>query len=193
MTLLILGLILFLGMHSIRIFAEDFRSAQVARFGLLGWKAIYALISLLGFVLLCYGYGEARLSPLMIWNPPVWTRHLAALLTIPAFILLAAAYVPGTRIKQRVGQPMVIAVKVWALAHLLANGTLADVLLFGSFLVWAVLDTISSNRRDRAAGVTYSCGPLSRDISAVIIGLVAWVIFALWLHGPLIGVRPFGG
>ena len=193
MTLLILGLILFLGMHSIRICAEGFRSAQVARFGLLGWKAIYSVISLLGFVLIIYGYGEARLSPVVIWNPPVWTRHLAALLTIPAFILLAAAYVPGTRIKQKVGQPMVISVKVWAFAHLLANGMLADVLLFGSFLAWAVADTISANRRDRAAGITYAAGPLSRDIGAVLIGLVAWVVFALWLHGPLIGVRPFGG
>ena len=193
MILLILGLILFLGIHSIRIFADGLRSRQVEKFGLLGWKAIYSIIALLGFVLIIYGYGEARLAPVVVWTPPVWTRHLAALLTIPAFILLVAAYVPGTRIKQRVGQPMVASVKIWAFAHLLANGTLADVLLFGAFLAWAVLDLISANRRDRAAGVVYATGPLSRDISAVVIGLAAWVVFALWLHGPLIGVRPFGG
>jgi len=193
MILLILGLILFLGMHSIRIFADGLRSRQVEKFGLLGWKAIYSIIALLGFVLIIYGYGEARLAPVVVWTPPVWTRHLAALLTIPAFILLMAAYVPGTRIKQKVGQPMVASVKIWAFAHLLANGTLADVLLFGAFLAWAVLDFISANRRDSAAGVVYATGPLSRDISTVVIGLAAWVVFALWLHGPLIGVRPFGG
>ena len=192
MSLLILGLILFLGMHSIRICADNFRSAQVARFGLNGWKAIYSVISLLGFALLIYGYGQARLSSVVIWNPPLWTRHLAALLTIPAFILLVAAYVPGTRIKMKVGQPMVASVKIWAFAHLLANGTLADMLLFGSFLAWAVLDIISANRRDRVAGVVYTTGPLARDISAVVIGLVGWAVFAFWLHGPLIGVRPFG-
>ena len=179
-------------MHSIRICADNFRSAQVARFGLNGWKAIYSVISLLGFALLIYGYGQARLSPVVIWNPPLWTRHLAALLTIPAFILLVAAYVPGTRIKMKVGQPMVASVKIWAFAHLLANGTLADMLLFGSFLAWAVLDIISANRRDRVAGVVYTTGPLARDISAVVIGLVGWAVFAFWLHGPLIGVRPFG-
>ena len=193
MSLLILGLILFLGIHSIRIFADGLRSRQVEKFGLLGWKAIYSIIALLGFVLIIYGYGEARLAPVVVWTPPVWTRHLAALLTIPAFILLVAAYVPGTRIKQKVGQPMVASVKIWAFAHLLANGTLADVLLFGAFLAWAVLDLISANRRDRAAGVVYATGPLSRDISAVVIGLAVWAVFALWLHGPLIGVRPFGG
>lgn len=192
MSLLILGLILFLGMHSIRICADNFRSAQVARFGLNGWKAIYSVISLLGFALLIYGYGQARLSSVVIWNPPLWTRHLAALLTIPAFILLVAAYVPGTRIKMKVGQPMVASVKIWAFAHLLANGTLADMLLFGSFLAWAVLDIISANRRDRVAGVVYTTGSLARDISAVVIGLVGWAVFAFWLHGPLIGVRPFG-
>jgi len=139
MSLLILGLILFLGIHSIRIFADGLRSRQVEKFGLLGWKAIYSIIALLGFVLIIYGYGEARLAPVVVWSPPVWTRHLAALLTIPAFILLVAAYVPGTRIKQKVGQPMVASVKIWAFAHLLANGALADVLLFGAFLAWAFL------------------------------------------------------
>lgn len=193
MTLLIVGLILFLGMHSIRIFADGLRSRQVEKFGLLGWKAIYSIIALLGFVLIIYGYGEARLAPVVVWTPPVWTRHLAALLTIPAFILLVAAYVPGTHIKQKVGQPMVASVKIWAFAHLLANGTLADVLLFGTFLVWAVLDFISANRRDRAAGIVYPAGSLARDMTVVIIGLLAWAAFALWLHAALIGVRPFGG
>jgi uncharacterized membrane protein len=192
MTLLILGLILFLGTHSVRIFAEDWRGRQVARLGEQRWKGIYSLVSLAGFVFLVWGYGMARAEPVLLWNPPVWTRHLAALLTIPAFILLVAAYVPGTRIKAAVKHPMVLGVKVWAFSHLIANGTLADVLLFGSFLVWAVVDYRSARGRDRAAGTRYVAGPISRDILAVVIGLVAWAAFAMWLHGLLIGVRPFG-
>jgi len=192
MTVLILGLILFLGTHSLRIFADDWRGRQVARLGEQRWKGIYSLVSLAGFALLVWGYGMARAEPVLLWSPPVWTRHLAALLTVPAFILLVAAYVPGTRIKAAVGHPMVLGVKTWAFSHLIANGTLADVLLFGSFLVWAVVDYRSAKARDRAAGTRYVAGPVSRDILAVVIGLVAWAAFALWLHGMLIGVRPFG-
>jgi len=192
MTALILGLILFLGTHSVRIFAEDWRGRQVARLGEQRWKGIYSLVSLAGFALLVWGYGMARAEPVLLCSPPVWTRHLAALLTIPAFILLVAAYVPGTRIKAAVKHPMVVGVKVWAFSHLIANGTLADVLLFGSFLVWAVVDYRSAKARDRAAGTRYVAGPISRDILAVVIGLVAWAAFAMWLHGLLIGVRPFG-
>lgn len=192
MTLLVAGLIVFLGTHSARIFAEGFRTRLIARMGEKPWKAVYSVISLIGFVIIVYGYGTARMEPVILWAPPVWTRHLAALLTIPAFILLAAAYVPGTRIKAKVGHPMVLGVKVWAFAHLIANGTLADVVLFGGFLVWAVADYIAARRRDRAAGITYAVGPVSRDITAVMIGLVAWVVFAIWLHGLLISVKPFG-
>lgn len=193
MTLLILGLLLFLGTHSVRIFADDFRTRRVAAMGLNPWKGLYSLLSIAGFVLIVYGYGAARLDPQVLFVPPLWTRHLAALLTIPAFILLAAAYVPGTRIKRAVGHPMVLGVKTWAFAHLLANGTLADLLLFGAFLAWGVLDYISARKRDRAAGTVYVVGPVSRDIIAVVVGLVAWAAFAMWLHRVLIGVAPFGG
>ncbi|HSO07909.1 MAG TPA: NnrU family protein [Pelomicrobium sp.] len=192
MTLLIAGLVVFLGTHSVRIVAEDFRNRQIAKMGEKPWKLVYSVISLVGFVLIVYGYGAARLDPVFLWQPPVWTRHLAALLTIPAFILVVAAYVPKTRIKAKVGHPMVLGVKVWAFSHLIANGTLADVLLFGGFLGWAVVDYIAARRRDRRAGVTYTAGPVTRDIAAVAIGLVAWAVFAMWLHGPLIGVKPFG-
>jgi uncharacterized membrane protein len=137
MTALILGLIVFLGAHSVRIFAEDWRGRQVARLGPQGWKGVYSLVSLAGFVLIVWGYGLARAEPLPLWSPPVWTRHLAALLTLPAFVLLAAAYVPGTRIKAAVSHPMVLGVNIWAFSHLIANGTLADALLFGAFLAWA--------------------------------------------------------
>ena len=192
MTLLILGLVIFLGSHSVRIFAESWRGARIAAMGLNAWKGVYSVVSILGFVLIVWGYGVARGAPVILFSPPVWTKHVAALLTIPAFILLVAAYVPGTRIKRAVGHPMVAGVKVWAFAHLLANGTLADVVLFGAFLVWAIVDYIAARRRDRAAGTVYVVGPVTRDVTAVVVGLVAWAAFAFWLHAALIGVRPFG-
>jgi uncharacterized membrane protein len=192
MSLLILGLVLFLGTHSVRIVADDWRGTRIARLGLMPWKGIVSVISIIGFVLIVWGYGQARGNPVTLYSPPVWTRHIAALLTVPAFILLVAAYIPGTRIKRAVGHPMVAAVKIWAFAHLLSNGTLADVVLFGAFLAWAVSDYIAARRRDRAAGTVYPVGPVSRDIAAVAIGLSAWAVFAFWLHAAWIGVRPFG-
>lgn len=192
MTWLVLGLFLFLGTHSVRIFAESWRGGRIAKMGLKPWKGVYSVISIIGFVLIVWGYGVARGAPVVLYTPPVWTKHVAALLTIPAFILIAAAYVPGTHIKRAVGHPMVAGVKSWAFAHLLANGTLADVVLFGAFLVWSIADYIVARRRDRAAGTVYVVGPVSRDIIAVVVGLVAWAAFAFWLHGAWIGVRPFG-
>jgi len=192
MTVLLIGLVLFFAPHSVRIFADGFRSSAVARIGLMPWKGVYAVVSIIGFVLIVWGYGLARAQPVVLYTPPVWTKHIAALLTIPAFILLAAAYVPGTQIKRLVGHPMVAGTKIWAFAHLISNGTLADVLLFGAFIVWAVLDYTSLRRRDRATGKVYVAGPVTRDATAVIVGLLGWAIFALFLHGPLIGVRPFG-
>ncbi|SDT10978.1 Uncharacterized membrane protein [Halopseudomonas litoralis] len=193
MLVLILGLLLFLGIHSVRLFAADWRVAQIDHRGLLAWKGLYSILALVGLLLIIWGYGQARLTPTWLWVSPVWTRHLAALLTIPAFILLAATYVPGTRIKARVGHPMLLGVKFWAIAHLIANGTLADLLLFGGFLAWAVALYVVSRRRDRLAGIRYPAVGFSRDMIAIVVGLVAWVVFALWLHGLLIGVRPFGG
>jgi uncharacterized membrane protein len=189
---LILGLALFLGVHSVRIFANDWRDAQVARMGELRWKGVYALFSAVGLGLIIWGYGLARVDPVVLWLPPAWTRHLAALLTVPAFILLVAAYLPGSHIKAKIGHPMVAGVKIWALAHLLANGNLADVALFGAFLVWAVADFVSSRRRDRLAGRSYVGQGWSRDAAVAGIGLLAWAGFAFWGHAWLIGVKPFG-
>lgn len=193
MFALVLGLVLFLGVHSVRLFAAQWRATQIDRRGLLAWKGVYALVSLVGLVLIIWGYGQARLAPDWLWLSPIWTRHLAALLTIPAFILLVAAYVPGTHIRARVGHPLLLGVKFWAVAHLVANGTLADLLLFGGFLAWAVVLYIALRRRDRLAGIRYPAVGVSRDMIAIVLGLVGFVVFALVLHGPLIGVRPFGG
>ncbi len=192
MSVLVAGLVLFLGLHSLRIFADGWRNAQVARLGEKPWKGLFALASLVGFVLIVYGYGLARQSPVVLYTPPVWSRHVAALLMLPAFILIVAGNMRGTKMKAAVGHPMLLGTKVWAFGHLLANGTLADVVLFGSFLVWAIADYASARRRDRLAGVAYRPGAISRDVLAVVIGVVAWAVFGFWLHGPLIGVRPFG-
>jgi len=189
MTLLIAGLVLFLGIHSTGILVPAWRANMQASLGLNGWKAMYSVVSILGFVMIIWGYGAARMDPVWLWFPPVWTRHLAVLLTVPAFILLAATYVPGSNIKAKLGHPMLAAVKIWALSHLLANGSLADILLFGGFLVWAIAGFAILRRRDRAAGVVRS-GNLRGDLIAVVAGIVAWAVFAMFLHTLLIGVSP---
>lgn len=192
MAMLALGLVLLLGVHSTRLIAPGLRDAGVARLGLLPWKILYAVLSLIGLVLIVQGYGEARMAPTLLWAPPVWTRHLAALLTLPAFVLMACAYVPGTRIRAKLGHPMVAGVKIWAFAHLVANGTLADLLLFGSFLVWSVVMFATLRRRDRATGLPRPAGSASRDAIAIVAGIGGWAVFAGWLHLALIGVKPFG-
>lgn len=192
MTLLIVGLLIFLGLHSVRIVADGWRTQTIARVGERPWKGLFALASVAGFVLMVWGYGLARQQPVLLWSPPAAMRHAAALLTLIAFVLLAATYVPRNRIKAWVHHPMVVGTKVWALAHLLSNGTLADVLLFGSFLGWAVLSFSSARRRDRAAGTTYAPGAVGPTLLTLLVGVAGWAVFAFWLHGPLIGVRPFG-
>ncbi len=191
MTLLLTGLLLFLGVHSVRIVAEGFRTRQIARLGESGWKGLYALASIAGFALIVWGYGLTRQQPVVLWTTPVWLRHAAAPLTLLSFVFLAAAYIPGNGIKTRLHHPMVLGVKVWAFAHLIANNTLADLLLFGSFLVWAIFGFRAARTRDRAAGTTYAAGTLSRTLATLAIGAVAWAAFALWAHGAWIGVRPF--
>lgn len=192
MVYLIAGLVVFLGAHSLRIFAEDWRTQMIAKVGEKPFKGIYSLVSLAGFVLLVWGFGVAREAPLVIWTPPVAMRHLAVLLTLVAFVFLAASYGMPNAIKARVHHPMVLAVKTWALAHLLANGTLAHMVLFGSFLAWAVLDFIASRKRDRKNGTTYPAGTVKGTVLAVVLGIAAWTVFAFWLHGLWIGVKPMG-
>lgn len=192
MNYLILGLIVFLGVHSVRIMADDWRTRIVAQYGELPWKGLYSVVSLLGLSLVVWGFGLARQQPVQLWSPPLGMRHLAALLTLASFILMAAAYVPGNAIKARLHHPMVLAVKVWALAHLLANGNLAHVLLFGAFLLWSIFDFTAARRRDRIGNIQYQPGNAGATAITVIVGLGAWLAFAVWLHGLLIGVRPFG-
>ncbi len=192
MGLLILGLVLFLGVHSTRIVADGWRTAMIGRVGEGAWKGVYALLSIAGFVLIVWGFGLARQQPVQLWSPPVGMRHLASLLTLIAFVLLAATYVPRNAIKARLHHPMVLAVKVWALAHLLAAGNLAHVLLFGAFLAWAALSFRAARGRDRAAGTVYPAGTVSGTLATVAVGAVGWALFAFWAHGALIGIRPIG-
>lgn len=190
MTALVLGLVLFIGMHSVRIISDKFRARQIDKVGIRTWRAMYAAVSLVGIVLIVAGYGAARGAPQVIWYPPVWLVYVATVLTVPAFILMAASFVSGTRIRHRLGHPFVLGVKIWALAHLISNGMLADVLLFGVFLIWSVAAFASARRRDRIAGTIYPIGPPARDLIAVTGGVVAWIVFALWLHRWLFGVAP---
>lgn len=192
MLILLIGLLIFLGIHSVRIVADGWRTRTIARIGVGPWKGLYAVLSLAGFALIVWGWSLARQQPTLLWLPPRGMRHLAALLTLISFVLLAAAYVPGNRIKARLKHPMLLGVKVWALAHLLANGNLAHVLLFGSFLIWAVLCFRAASQRDRAQGIAYPPGTLKATVLTLGVGIGVWLVVALWLHGLLIGVRPLG-
>jgi uncharacterized membrane protein len=187
-TVLVIGLVVFLGIHSISIFAPDFRNRMAARLGAGPWRGVYSLISLVGFVLIVWGYGLARREPVVLYNPPFWTRHVAAVLMLPVFPLFFAPYFPG-RIKAALKHPMLVAVKLWAVAHLISNGMLADLLLFGGFLAWAVVDRISY--RHRQLRPLKGAPPASRnDAIVVIVGLAIYALFVVWLHLKLIGVQP---
>ena len=188
MPLLILGLVLFLGIHSVSIVAPAWRDRQLALRGEGAWKGIYSIVALIGFVVLIYGYGLARQSPVVLYTPPTALRHLALLLMLPFFPLLFATYLPG-RIKRAVKHPMLVAVKLWAVAHLISNGTLHDVLL-GSFLAWAVFDRIAVKRRAVPHQVPGAPPSAMNDGVAIVGGLVAYAVFVMWAHRWLMGVSP---
>lgn len=184
MTLLVLGLILFIGTHWITTMTET-RAGLITRLGEGGYKGLYSLAALVGFVLIIYGYSIAPV--VNVWFPPAWTRHVTFLLMVPVFPLLIESQLPG-RIKERIHHPMLLAVKLWALGHLLAKGTLAAMILSGAMLAWAVLDLISVKKRERAGLVTVRTGPARNDAIAVIAGLGLYVLMIIWGHGALIGV-----
>ncbi len=188
MTYLVAGLLLFLGVHSIAIVAPAWRDGMVAKLGDAPWKALYTAASIIGFVMLVHGYGLTRAEPTVLYTPPTWMRHVAALLLLPVFPLLFATYLPG-RIKAAVKHPMLTATKAWALAHLFVNGNLADVLLFGGFLAWAVADRIAVGKRiaRRKPGTT-KAPSTTNDVLAIVGGLVVYVIVIAWAHQRFIGV-----
>jgi uncharacterized membrane protein len=190
MGALVVGLVVFFAVHSIAIVDEPWRDRMAARIGEGPWKGMYSLVSLLGLVLIVWGFGLARQAPIVLYTPPAWLRHLTVLLMVPAFPLLLAAYLPG-RIKAVTKHPMLAAVKLWAFAHLLANGMLADIVLFGSFLAWAAVDRISMKRRVQRPVPGLPPSKLN-DLIAIAGGLALYVAFVLWLHRWLFGVSPIG-
>ncbi len=188
MDKLIIGLVFFIGIHSVAIVASAWRDSFAARHGA-AWKALYALVALAGVVLMSKGYAEVRLQPTLLYLPPVWLRHLAALLMLPVFILFLAPYFPG-RIKSAMKHPQLAALKLWAVSHLLVNGTLGDVILFGSLLAWAVVEVISLKKREQRA-LPGAPPARANDVILVVLGLVSYVVFVKGLHQAWIGVAPF--
>lgn len=187
MIYLVLGLVLFLGIHSMSIFAPAWRDRVAARLGN-GWRGIYSLISIAGFIVIVWGYRIARHNPVVVYAPPTWTRYIAAVLMLPVFILFLAAYFPG-RIKAALKHPMLFSVMLWAVAHLIATGLLANIVLFGSFLAWAIADRISFRWRAQRPIATAPAMKWNDGI-AIVAGLVLYVIFEHWLHLRWIGVQP---
>ena len=192
MLTLFYGLLLFLGVHLVQVLAPGWRERRRAQWGALTYKGVYSVVSLIGLVLLVQGYGLARAEPVLLWQPPRGLLHLAWLLMWLAMVLLVATYVPRNGIRRRLGHPMTLGVKVWALAHLLVNGNLADVLLFGSFLLWAVLVFRSARRRPPSTTASAPTSALA-TLATVVLGSALWAVF-LWggLHAQWIGVDPMG-
>ena len=190
MPLLLLGLLLFLASHSMAIVAPGLRGSLAGRLGANGYKGLAAIIAALGFWLIVRGFGEARPESLVLYTSPTWMRHIVLTLMLPVFPLLIGAYLKGY-IKARLKHPMLVAVKLWAFAHLLVNGRLADVVLFGSLLAWAVFDRISIKRRPNQPPLPANPS-IAHDAIAVVAGLALYVLFVMSWHLKLIGVSPLG-
>lgn len=191
MAILVLGIIIFLGIHLVRVVAPGFRAGIIDSRGKGTWMGLYTIVSLVGLCLIIYGFSQARGETGMLYDPPTFLRHIALLLMLVAFIVLAAGFLPAGRIAVALKHPQVLSIKIWALAHLLANGETSSVLLFGSFLAWAVILRISLKRRERAGEKVLPVFKSARnDVLAVVIGLVAFVLFVWKLHELLIGVQP---
>jgi len=187
MTLLIIGIIVMIGIHLVPAFPEV-RERLVGQLGQNGYRLLFSVVSTLGLVLLIWGF--ARAPVIQVWVPPDWTRYVAMVLMLPVFVLLIAAYVPG-QIKAKVKNPFLDAISTWALAHLIANGDLASIILFGSFLVYSVFDRIALKRRPATGLVTVAeTGQGRNDVIAVVGGLLLYVAFLVWLHPLLIGTSP---
>jgi len=189
MWFLVLGLFLFLGTHGLRIGGDGMRDRLLGRLGPANFKILYSLVSVLGFAMLIYGFGMARDAPVLLWTPPPAMKHVAYLLTLVAMVLMAAAYVPRNAIKAKLHHPMVLSVKTWALAHVLANGNLAHLILFGSILLWSVLLFKASRARDKRNQVVYASGNWGSTILTLEIGIALWLVLLAWAHGWLIGVQ----
>jgi uncharacterized membrane protein len=189
MVYLVMGLFIFFGTHSLRLAAGSAYQTLYGRLGDVRFKLVYTVLSVLGLFLVVFGFGLARETPVMLWSPPAGMRHLTFLLMLVAMVFLAAAYVPRNAIRARLHHPMVLSVKVWALAHLACNGSLAHMVLFGTFLLWSVWAFRASRLRDRVDDVQYPIGAAMPTLLTVAIGAGLWLVMIGWLHGVLMGVR----
>lgn len=191
MDLFLIGLILFLGVHAIPI-VPSLRQGLVDRLSEAGFKAAFAIVSLIGFALIIVGYADTYQWNRVVWAPPAWMSHITVLLMWPALIALVAAYVPS-RIHSALKHPMLVAIKIWALAHLLANGDLVSMVLFGSFLAYAVVDRISVKRRGALGPLGAASGGLGGDIVIVVVGTAVYAFLLFYGHEWLFGVAPLAG
>ncbi|UTW00684.1 NnrU family protein [Marinomonas rhizomae] len=193
MLILVLGLVIFFCLHSVRLVAPQWREKIMTAHGAMRWKMRFGMITLLATAFIVMGYMQVRLEPVWLWFPPVWTRHLAGLLVLVALFFVGSALVPNTSLKNKMGYPMLIAVKLWAFAHLISNGTLADMIIFGSFLVWSIVSFAVYRRRDRKAGVVYKTSEESTvptNLIAFVFAMVSWFAIVFYLHQAIIGVSP---
>jgi uncharacterized membrane protein len=192
LAVLIVGLVLFLGPHTLTA-SRGARQQLVNRLGLGPYKILYSVVSLVGLILIGYGFGLYRATEWTnLWTPPAWTRHLAVALMWFASIAIVAAYARGN-IYRKLKHPMLVGVKTWALAHLIANGDLGSLLLFGAVLAWAVFDRISLKRRRDAGAPPIPVGGVRNDVIAVVIGTIVFVALGLWFHPWVVGVPAFSG
>jgi uncharacterized membrane protein len=191
LAVLLLGLAVFLGAH-VFVTRREARAALIGRIGEWPYKGLFALVSILGLALIVWGFADYRAAgPIMIWSPPAWTRHLTVALMWPATICVTAAYIPGD-IKRILKHPMLVGIKLWALAHLIANGDLGAVILFGSVLAWAVYDRISLKRRSDPGAPPIPIGGRTNDVIAVVVGTILYLALGFVFHPLVIGVPVFG-
>jgi uncharacterized membrane protein len=192
LAIMIIGLAVFLGSHTL-VALRPQRAAVIARIGEGPYKGLFSLVSLVGILLIGYGFAHYRAGGFIdIWMPPRWTRHVTELLVWPAIIAIIAAYIPG-QIKRVLKHPMLVGVKLWAVAHLLSNGDLGSIILFASILAWAVYDRISLKRRTDAPAPAVATGSGYRnDFIAVVVGTLIYFVLGFWFHPWVIGVPVFG-
>jgi len=193
MAILILGLAIFLGLHSTRIVSESGREKAIARLGEGPWKGIYSLVSAIGFVLIVWGFARARRDAPQLWTPLPWGRHVTMLLMLLAFVSLASYLFRRSHVTAAIHHPMLWAVVLWSVGHLIANGSAADLVLFGAFLVWSIADLASAYARDRRHGIVYPAPEPGATAGAVVVGLVVYGLFIGGLHFWLFGVSPVAG
>ncbi|WP_339721001.1 NnrU family protein [Marinomonas primoryensis] len=195
MLILVIGLVVFFCVHSVRLFAPNWRETSMGqgKNGVMRWHMRFGLLTLLATAFIVMGYMQMRVEPIWLWFPPVWTRHLAGLLVLVALFFVGSALVPNTSMKQKMGYPLLIGIKIWAFAHLISNGTVADVMIFGSFLVWSIVSFVVYRRRDRKAGVVYVTSDESSvpsNLLAFVFAMISWFTIVFYLHEAVIGVSP---